>query len=139
MYAGGTHPFFANGRLVLTNYKLTISQIRYLIYLYRLSQGGCGVKNVELAASLGLSKPSVHNMLRSLNELRLVSQEAFGLAHLTDEGYSLAQRYAACFAVTERKMAEAFGHGTVSESAVCGVLADMSPDVLESLYDSTQK
>ena len=70
--------------------KFTFSQVKYIVWLYRLSQGGQGVKNVELAGALGFSKTSVHNMLKSLAELGIVKQEMFELASFTDEGRALA-------------------------------------------------
>ena len=76
----------------MTNYtRFTLSQIKYLIGLYRLSADGCGVKNTELARTLGLSKPSVHYMLKSLSALGMVTQKTFGLAHLTEDGHRTAR------------------------------------------------
>ena len=114
--------------------KFTFSQVKYIITLYRLSQNGYGVKNVELSSALGFSKPSVHNMLRSLAELGVVRQESFGLAFLTDAGRALAQKYACCYAKIEEKMAEICGSGAASENAICGLLADMPSEQLCALY-----
>ena len=108
--------------------------MRYIVCLYRLSQGGCGVKNVELASALGFSKPSVHHMLKSLADLDVVKQEVFGLAFFTDEGRVLAQKYAVCYAKLEKKIAEVCGSGAASENAICGLLADMPMDKLNELY-----
>ncbi|MBQ8861399.1 MAG: helix-turn-helix domain-containing protein, partial [Clostridia bacterium] len=93
------------------NVKLTFSQVRYIVCLYRLSDDGCGVKNVELASALGFSKPSVHNMLKSLAELGIVKQEVFGLAFFTAEGRILAQKYAVWYAKLEKNMSEICGSG----------------------------
>ena len=117
------------------NVKFTFSQIRYVICLYRLSEGGYGVKNVEIASALGLSKPSVHNMLKSLADLGIVKQEIFGLAYFTDEGRLLAEKYAVCYTKLEKKMTEICGVGAASENAICGLLADMPYDRLDGLYN----
>ena len=114
--------------------KFTFSQVKYIVWLYRLSQSGQGVKNVELASAIGFSKPSVHNMLKSLGELGVVRQEVFGLAFFTDEGWALAQKYAHCYALLEKKMSEICGNGAASENAICGLLADMPYDKLNELY-----
>ncbi|MBQ8407441.1 MAG: helix-turn-helix domain-containing protein [Clostridia bacterium] len=116
------------------NVKFTFAQVKYIICLYRLSGGGYGVKNVELASALGFSKPSVHNMLKSLADIGVVKQEIFGLAFFTDEGRVLAQKYAICYAKLEKKMAEICGNGAASENAICGLLADMPSDKLNELY-----
>lgn len=115
------------------NVKFTFSQIRYMICLYRLSEGGCGVKNVELAGALGFSKPSVHHMLRSLSDLGVVTQESFGLAHLTARGRALAEIYARCYVKLEAKMNELCGRGAASENAICGLLADMPWERIDEL------
>ena len=106
-------------------YKFTSSQIRYIICMYRLSQGGYGVKNIEIANALGISKPSVHNMLKILSEMGIVRQKYFGVAHLTDEGMVLARNYSFCFSLLEEKLLQIIGIGIVSEKSVCAVLADI--------------
>ena len=115
------------------NVKFTFSQVKYIVWLHRLSQSGQGVKNVELAGALGFSKPSVHNMLKSLAELGVVRQEVFGLAFFTDEGRVLAQKYAYCYALLEKKMSEICGNGAASENAICGLLADMPISKIDKL------
>ncbi len=120
----------------MDNIKFTFAQVKYIVCLYRLSKGGYGVKNVELASALGFSKPSVHNMLKSLSDLGVVRQEVFGLAFLTEKGRSLAHIYTICYEKLERKMTEICGSGAVSENAICGLLADMPMDKLEKLYNS---
>ena len=117
------------------NVKFTFAQVRYIICLYRLSGGGYGVKNVELASALSFSKPSVHNMLKSLAELGVVKQEVFGLAFFTDEGRALAQKYAYCYVLLEKKMTEICGNGAASENAICGLLADMPTSKIDELYN----
>ena len=59
------------------------------------------MKNIELATALDYSKPSVHNMLKSLAETGVLKQEIFGLAHFTDEGRALAIKYECCFHLLE--------------------------------------
>ncbi len=115
--------------------KLTFAQVKYIVSLYRLSETGCGVKNIELASTLGVSKPSAHKMLRSLSELGIVRQESFGLAFFTDKGRALAQKYAFCYAALEKRMTDICGNGAVSENAICGLLADMPHERLDELYN----
>lgn len=125
-------------RLVLNNhFKLTSSQIRYLIWLLRLSREGFGVKNVELATALEYSKPSVHNMLKSLAKIGVVSpQKTFGLVHLTDEGRVLAKKYEVCFELLQNKMNELCGNNATTEIAICGILADMPSNKIDELYET---
>lgn len=121
----------------MSNYiSFTASQIRYMIWLSRLSRGGFGVKNTELATVLGFSKPSVHNMLKSLAELGIVTQKSFGLAHFTEWGASLSKRYEVCFAVVEGKIGELCEDDFASESAVCAILADIPPEKIDELCEA---
>ena len=110
-----------------------------MICMLRLSRGGCGVRNTELALALDYSKPSVHNMLKSLADMGVVNQEIFGLAHFTDEGRALAIKYECCFRLLENKMNELCGDNATTEIAICGILADMSPDKIDELYGIRKK
>ena len=110
-----------------------------MIWLSKLSEGGVGVKNVELAAALEYSKPSVHNMLRSLGDAGAVRQESFGLAHFTDEGRALASKYETCFRLLQMKMDELCGDNATTEIAICGVLADMSREKIDELYEKGKR
>ena len=135
-----SHPFSETWRFVLdNNTKFTSSQIKYIVRLYCLSQNGYGVKNVELAKALGLSKPSVHNMLKALAELGVIKQEFFGLVFFTDEGYVLAQKYSRCHTLLENKMSEICGNGAVSENAICCLLADMPIEKINELCNGKVK
>ena len=109
-----------------------------MIWLLRLSRGGCGVKNVELATALEYSKPSVHNMLRSLADAGIIIQEMFGLAHLTDEGRALATKYEICFNLLHNKMNELCGDNAITETAICGILADMPYKKIDVLYKANK-
>ena len=118
---------------------LSASQIRYLISLYRLSGEGVGVRSVELAATLGLSRPSVHNMLRVLCAMELLEQESFGLAHLTERGRALAEKYVSCLGLLKARMHTVLGANAVREGALCALLADLSEAALEDFYLQSRK
>lgn len=113
--------------------KLSGAQVRYMICLYRLSREAYGVKNVELSTLLGVSKPSVHHMLKSLSDLGMVVQETFGRAYLTRAGQALAYRYALGYRVLSDVLTELCGQGAASEQALCALLADMPSEELEKL------
>lgn len=126
--------FRKRGLVLDNNVKLTFAQVKYIICLYRLSAAGYGVKNVEVASALGVSKPSVHNMLKSLVDLGVVRQEVFGLAHFTDEGRALAKKFVCVYEYLLKEMQGLCGDGAVSENAICGLLADMPWDRLDEMH-----
>lgn len=116
--------------------KFTFSSLKYLIWIYRLSQSGCRIKNAELANVLGLKKPSVHNMLKNLSDVGMVRQNIFGLGCLTEDGYSLAQKYVFCFSVLDHKISEMLGKDATSENTICRALAGVPFDKINKLYES---
>ena len=105
-----------------------------MIYLWRLSGDGIGVKNIELANAMNVTKPSVHNMLKSLCQIGIVKQENFGLAHLTEEGSVISKKLEACYNLFKEKMIELCGGGVATEIAICGILAEMSTEKIDQMY-----
>ena len=61
---------------------LTASNIRYLLTMIKLDQAGKGVRCVDIATNLGLSKPSVHNMMDTLVQMGFVNRNTYGVAFL---------------------------------------------------------
>ena len=118
--------------------RFTSAQIRYIICIYHLAQHDDGVKNLDIATALGFSKPSVHNMLKYLADIGIVQKETFGLAYLTDDGRTIAQKYATCYAVLSQKITDICGSDATSENAICSLLADMPCDRLNELYHSNR-
>ena len=76
---------------------MTPAAIKYLLVLDDLCREGKGVRSVEIAARMNVSKPSAHSMLQNLCQAGLVEKERYGTVYLTREGRSAAAGYAACF------------------------------------------
>jgi Mn-dependent DtxR family transcriptional regulator len=72
---------------------LSASNIRYLIALNALDKEG-GIRCVDIAEELGVTRPSVHRMVEMLCDRDLVKQAKYGMVFLTKEGRELAARYA---------------------------------------------
>ena len=109
---------------------LTGANIRYLLTMLALDKENQGVRCVDIASTLGKSKPSVHNMMNTLAASGLVKKEAYGLAALTGEGRKMAQRYCRYFdavcALLKKDLPEtedlqAAGYALISELP-CGTL-----------------
>ena len=79
----------------MTNCKrpLTASAIKYLLTLYELGGGERGVRSVDLAARMRVSKPSTHAMLQSLCAAGLAEKERYGAVRLSEAGRSAAALY----------------------------------------------
>lgn len=74
---------------------LTASNIRYLLTMKELDGDGRGVRCIALATALGLSKPSVHNMMGTFSQMGLISRDSYGAAFLPMRATSLPAATAA--------------------------------------------
>lgn len=107
----------------------TNTHLRYLLAIDSLSRTGEGVRSSEVAASLGVSKPSVARMVGILAEQGLIEKARYGKIALTEQGADLARTYQARI----RKIAEripALGLDLSEEEAsrAAGALADSLPE-----------
>lgn len=65
---------------------LSNSKIKYLICIYKLSNGGGPVKSVDIASTLAVTKYNVFKILKFFSELGLIEKQHYGQVHLTPEG-----------------------------------------------------
>lgn len=91
--------------------ELSASAIRYLLALKALGHDGGGIRSVDIAAALGLSKPSVHNMMKTFDEMGLVSKNAYGAAYLTRLGKEIADRYGRYYDSVSELLQKSFPDG----------------------------
>lgn len=74
--------------------ELTGTHMRYLLVIYEIDQTGRSVSSVEVAAALGVSRPSVARMLLVLTEKGLTEKARYGKIALTPSGKRVAGRCA---------------------------------------------
>ena len=65
---------------------LTAANIRYLLAIEDLDRDGKGVRCVDVAQALGITKPSVHSMVDSMKDMGLLEKPHYGVIRLTDLG-----------------------------------------------------
>lgn len=75
------------------NQILTASNIKYLLAISSLSCDHGGIRCVNVANALGITKPSVHTMINTLCAMNLATKAKYGTVQLTPEGESLAALY----------------------------------------------
>ena len=111
---------------------MTSANIRYLLTLLELQGKEGGVRCVDLAARLQVSKPSVHAMVASLCELGLAEKKRYGTVHLTEEGRAMAEEYARCYQPLYQLMSGILAmEEPVSSNVVCTVLSQIpNPQIL---------
>ena len=111
---------------------MTAANIRYLLTLLELQGKEGGVRCVELAARLQVSKPSVHAMVTALCQLGLAEKKRYGAVRLTEEGRALAEQYARCYQPLYSLMSGILAmEEPVSSNVVCTVLSQIpDPQIL---------
>lgn len=64
----------------------------YLEAILRLSQKGGGVRSVDIATMLSVSKPSVSHAMKLLREDDYIAMDRYGTVTLLDKGAEIANR-----------------------------------------------
>ena len=118
---------------------LTAANIRYLIAVKEIDPEGIGVRCVDVAARLRLSRPSVHNMLDTLVGLGLMSRSAAGVALLTEKGEAVAEQYTRYFGTVSAMLSENFAGLEKPETAACALMAEMPMEQLETFVLSRRR
>lgn len=118
-----------------THKNLTATNIRYLVTMRELDQSGRGVRSVELASALGVSKPSIHNMMDTLIERGLIQKNAYGSAAFTDIGSETALRYSRYFASVAAMLCSSFPNMEDVRSAAFALLSEIPESCLAELCE----
>jgi DtxR family Mn-dependent transcriptional regulator len=89
--------------------RITPSMEDYLKAIYKLEHNNAPVTNQRLADELKFSGPSVTNMIKRLNELRLVTHNPYHGVHLTPAGQQVALEVVRHHRLLELYLSEALG------------------------------
>lgn len=76
--------------------KLTASNICYLVTMLRMEDLEEGIRCMDLAEAIGVTRPSAHGMTDYLQQLGLIEKGARGTAFLTVQGKETATLYDRC-------------------------------------------
>lgn len=107
----------------------------YLESILVLSQKGGGVRSVDIAARLGVSKPSVSHAMKLLREDGYIAMDRYGTVTLLDKGAEIAGR------IYERhriltKMLEGLGvPSEIARADACKMEHDISPESFEKIKE----
>src|SRR6056297_3630938 len=63
----------------------------YLVQIYLIGRDYSQTTNLQLSKRLHVSKPAVTQSIKRLKRLALVTQESYGIIHLTPEGLDIAK------------------------------------------------
>ncbi len=109
---------------------LTASNIRYLLAMKELEKSCKGLRCVDIAATLGLSKPSVHNMLDNFIEMGIINKDFYGVAYFTEYGNEIALKYSDYYKCLSALLNQIFPDFRNIENATCALLAEIDENTL---------
>ncbi|HHZ07089.1 MAG TPA: hypothetical protein GX401_10000 [Clostridiales bacterium] len=113
---------------------LTAANIKYLLALYSLDPSGQGIRSVRLAEFLDITKPSVHTMIGTLKDRKLVRKDIYGTVSFTEEGKSLAQKYSEYYDVVCDYLDALLSDESDIKAATCALLAEIPENSLAVMY-----
>ncbi len=116
--------------------KITHAMEDYLKGAYRLSQEGGTVTTQRLAEELGISGPSVTNMVKRLHDLRLVRHTRYHGVELTAAGERIALEVLRHHRLLELYLAETLGYSWDTVHAEAERLEHHVSEELEARMDS---
>lgn len=89
----------------MTQANLTAANIKYLLTLNELDgPNSRGIRCVDVAKKLEITKPSVHTMIKNLRDMGLVIKEHYGTVYMTREGKRAADRYSEYYCALKKSM-----------------------------------
>lgn len=108
---------------------LTHTHLKYLVVVRELAQTHAAVSSAQVAALLGVSRPSVARMLGVLAERELIAKKRYGKIVLTPAGEDAARCYQARVECLLGRLPE-LGLSLSREEALCaaGTLAAVLPE-----------
>ena len=119
------------------NHALTASNIKYLLAISSLSGGNGSIRCVNVANALGITKPSVHMMIKTLCSMKLAAKAKYGTVQLTPEGAELAELYSRYYAVVKDHFENKLGLSTEEAgNAACLLLAEIPSEELDKMCRS---
>lgn len=113
--------------------KLTNSQLNYMLCIRALSHEGT-VRTTDISRQIGLSMPSVHHMLGTLESLGLVEKHRHAV-HLTGKGSDTLVDYDRALAAAE-KLLRSMGIPDCTNDALALVTC-LSETAVEKIIENT--
>lgn len=117
-----------------TRRPLTAAHIRYLLTLWDLEQTTQqkGIRCVEIAGALGVTKSSVHTMLENLRGMGLIEKDRYSKAYFTPQGQAFAGLCSDWYQSVYRYLDAGLQSGILPQTAdirtaACDVLTQLSP------------
>lgn len=108
---------------------LTAAHIRYLLAIKRIYTE-TGIFSSEIAKELGVSRPTVHNMMDLFIEKHYIYKEPQGLVYLTKYGMCVASVYESYYHKIKEILFSDKRIDATAEMAICALLGELSEENL---------
>ena len=112
---------------------LTASNIKYLLVMRNLNADGKGIRSTDIAKALGITKPSVHTMIKALQSMELATKDRYGIVWFTDRGKKLADRYTKYFETVLNRLHTFLPEDADMRSVACAMIAELTEDDIKAM------
>lgn len=107
----------------------------YLEAILVLSQKGNGVRSVDIAAMLSVSKPSVSHAMKLLREDGYIAMDRYGTVTLLEKGAEIANRVFERHTVLTRMLESLGVPSDVARADACKMEHDISEESFEKIKE----
>lgn len=107
----------------------------YLEAILVLSQKGNGVRSVDIAAMLSVSKPSVSHAMKLLREDGYIAMDRYGTVTLLEKGAEIANRVYERHTVLTRMLESLGVPSDVARADACKMEHDISEESFEKIKE----
>ena len=114
--------------------ELTASNIRFLLTVKRMLDGGEQPKGFRLAEALQCTRPSVHKMTKYLDAKALLRYENHGVPTFTETGARITEQYNAYYYAIADSLPPELIDDTAVSKAICALLAELPEKELASAF-----
>ena len=105
----------------------------YLERILILKEKQDGVRSIDIAHSLGFSKPSVSVAMKKLKEAGLISIDEDGFISLTKEGHIIADKVYERHCVLKKLLIDIGVSPEQAETDACKIEHDLSEETFEAI------
>ncbi len=107
----------------------------YLEAILVLSQKGSGVRSVDIASMLSVSKPSVSHAMKLLREDGYIAMDRYGTVTLLDKGAEIANRVYERHTVLTRMLESLGVPSEIARADACKMEHDISEESFERIKE----
>ncbi|MEA4849316.1 MAG: metal-dependent transcriptional regulator [Clostridiaceae bacterium] len=119
--------------------EITPSKEDYLKIMLELSKGE-GIRSIDIARALGISKASVSRMMGTLKDEGYVTKEKYGTVTLTEKGRNVAANIKRRYELLKRFLQDVLGvEASTAAKDACRIEHLISPETMDKVDRQLEK